>query len=205
MHFKTSKSGAAHALLHYATFANCLQVVCFLVEECGVDVSITDNNHSTPLHLAYIAGQTHIAEYLMQHGAYVMVVNSKGCTPYQYIDGIPQAILLSQTMQNRRIIHQVPGSAEFMFYIKLLNTGIKYEEAITLTMQQFPSMTEDGPTQPHHDVDHSSFTKELTQYITETSSANQPWGSLNFKKSAFYILSIYLICNILTSLYLFIT
>ena len=178
---KTSKSGAT--LLHYATLANCLQVVRFLVEECGVDVNITDDHLHTPLHIAYMAGQTHIAEYLIQHGANVMAVNARDCTPYQYIDGIPQAILLSQSMQNHRIIHQVPGSAEFMFFINLCNMGIEYKEAVALTMQQFPSLTEDGPTQPHRDIDYSSFVKELTQYITKRSSTDQPWGSPNFEQA----------------------
>ena len=33
-------------------------------------------------------------------------------------------------------------------------------------MEQFPSLKEDGPTQPHHDIDHASALKEFTQYIT---------------------------------------
>ena len=81
-------------------------------------------------------------------------------------------------MQNARIIHQVPGSDEYMYYIKLRNKGIEVVEAVAPTMEQFPSLTEGGPTQPHHDVDHTSFTKELTQYITKRSSSDQPWGAL---------------------------
>jgi len=29
-------------------------------------------------------------------------------------------------------------------------------------MEQFPSLKEDGPTQPHHDIDHASASKEFT-------------------------------------------
>ena len=61
------------------------------------------------------------------------------------------------------------------------NIGIEYKEAVPLTMQQFPSLTEDGPTQPHHDdVDHASFTKELTEYITKRSSTD---GSLKSEQT----------------------
>ena len=67
-----------------------------------------------------------------------------------------------------------------------LNSGTETEEAITLIMQQFPSLTEHGPTQPHHDIDHTSFTKELTQYITKRSSTDQPWGSLKQIKPAIF-------------------
>ena len=34
-------------------------------------------------------------------------------------------------------------------------------------MEQFPSLKEDGPTQPHHDIDHTSALKEFTHYITD--------------------------------------
>ena len=67
-----------------------------------------------------------------------------------------------------------------------LNSGTETEEAITLTMQQFPSLTEDGSTQPHYDVDHTSFTKELTRYVIKRSSTDQPWGSLKQIKQAIF-------------------
>ena len=174
--FKYTDTGTI--LLQNAVFTCCFHVVCFLVEECGVDVNMCDNYLNTPLHIAYMAGHTHIAQYLIQHGADVMAVDNKGCTPYDYIDGIPKVITMSQTLQNSRIIHQVPGSAENMHYIKLRNTGIKHEKAITLTMEQFPSLMEDGPTQLHHYDNHTSFTKELTEYITKRSSSDRPWGTL---------------------------
>ena len=36
--------------------------------------------------------------------------------------------------------------------------------------KQFPSLKEDGPTQPHHDIDYASALKEFTQYITMNST-----------------------------------
>ena len=50
--------------------------------------------------------------------------------------------------------------------MKLINIGIDEKEAVSLTMEQFPSLKEDGPTQPHRDIDHASALKEFTQYIT---------------------------------------
>ena len=170
--------GNASTLFLYAITSCCFKVICFLVKECGVDVNVCDENLNTPLHHAYLYGQTDIAQYLIQNGADVIAVNCDGSTPYHYIDGDSESIALSQSMRNLRIIHQVPGSAEYMHFIKLRNSGTELEEAVTLTMEQFPSLTEDGPTQPHHDVDHASFTKELTQYVTKRSPTDQPWGSL---------------------------
>ncbi|XP_065900894.1 uncharacterized protein [Dysidea avara] len=174
--FKSTKSGIT--LLHYAVFTWCFHVVCFLVEEYEVDVNMCDNGSLTPLHMAYMTGHAHITQYLIQHGADMMALNDNGYTPYDYIDGIPEHITLSQAIQNCRIIHQVPGSAEYMYYIKLRNIEINVKGAVALTMEKFPSLTEDGPTQLHHDIDHTSFTKELTQYITKRSSSDQPWEAL---------------------------
>ena len=58
--------------------------------------------------------------------------------------------------------------------MKLINIGIDDEEAVSLTMEQFPSLKEDGPTQPHHDIDRASALKEFTQYITKRST-DSPW------------------------------
>ena len=176
MSCKLARNGVT--LLHHAVRTRCFKVVCFLVEKCEVDVNVRDLASNTPLHFAYVAGQPIIAEYLVKHGADELAVNNEGLTPYHYIDGDSESIALSQLMRNVRIIHQVPGSAESMYYIRLCNSGTEIEEAVTLTMQQFPSLTEHGPTQPHHDVDHASFTKELAQYISKRSSVDQRWGSL---------------------------
>ena len=192
---KASFKDSGFTLLHIAVFANCFHVVCFLVEKCGVDVNVHEDDFNTPLHYAYMAGHTHIAEYLIQHGADVMAVNRNGNTPYQLIDGIPEVIRTSQEIQTLRKIHKVPGSGEYLHYIKLRNLGMTFNEAITLTVEQFPSLTEDGlhagkvsshlnpASQPYHDIDHASFTKELMQYITKRSLTDQPWGSLKSKQT----------------------
>ena len=164
--FKTTEG---FSLLHIAVMCNCFDVVCFLLEECSdIDVNVTDNYLYTPLHLAYLTVHTQIAQYLIQHGADVFAVDSNGRTPYEYIDGDPDCINHSEDIRNRRKIHQIPFSIEHCYYIKLFNLGIDDDEAVSLTMEQFPSLQEDGPTQPHHDIDHASALKEFTQFITNS-------------------------------------
>ena len=164
------KSTYGYSLLHCAVIFNCFDVVCFLLEECsGIDVNIIDDRDlQTPLHLAYFCGHTQIAQYLIQHNADVYAVDTHGCTPYEYIDGHPGGIMKSEYFQNKRKIHHNPYSIEHCYYMKLINIGIDNEEAISLTIKQFPSLKEDGPTQPHHDIDHASALKEFTQYITNS-------------------------------------
>ena len=159
------------SLLHLAVTFNCFDVVRFLLEECsGIDVDIIDNDLCTPLYLAYLYGHTQIAQYLIQHGANVYAVNIDvnidGHIPNEYIDGDPDLIKVSEDMQCRRKIHHIPYSTEHSNYMKLINIGIHEKEAVSLTMQQFPSRKEDGPTRPHYDIDHVSALKEFTKYIT---------------------------------------
>ena len=126
----------------------------------------TDDGLRTPLHLAYLAGHTQIAQRLIQYGADEDAMDSNGHKPYEYIDGDANWMKDSEYLQNRRKIHHIPYSIEHCYYMKLINIGIDDEEAVSLTMEQFPSLKEDGPTQPHHDIDHASALKEFTQYIT---------------------------------------
>ena len=158
-------------LLYTAVIFNCFDVVGFLLKECsGIDVNVTtdDDDFQTPLHMAYLCGHTQIAEYLIQHGADVYAVDSNGHTPYEYIDGDSGCIEDSEHYQDKRKIHHTPYSIEHCYYMKLQNIGIDEKEAISLTMEQFPSLKEDGPTQPHHDIDHASALKEFTQFITKS-------------------------------------
>ena len=131
-------------------------------------MNVTDDDSWTSLHLAYLFGHTEIAQYLIQHGANEDAVNGDGCTPYVYIDGDPVGISYSEYLQNRRKIHHIPYSIEHCYFMKLRNIGIDEEEVVSLTVEQFPSLKEDGPTQPHHDSDHASALKEFTQFITNS-------------------------------------
>ena len=139
------------------------------MEECSdIDVNVTDNNMYTPLHYAYLYGYTQIAQYLIQNGANVYAVDSDGHTPYEYIDGDPEGIEAAENIQNSRKIHHIPYSIEHCYFMKLVNIGIDEKEAVSLSMEQFPSLKEDGPTQPHHDTDYASALNEFTQFITNS-------------------------------------
>ena len=107
----------------------------------------------------------------------MFAVDSYGCTPYEYIDGEPEFIKLSENFQNRRKIYHIPFSTEHCYYMKLQNDGIGKDQAVSVTMEKFPSLKEDGPTKPQHDFEpaaHASALKEFTQYITKI-SVDEPW------------------------------
>ena len=161
------KAQTGLALLHFAVLFNCFDVICFLLEECS-DIDVTDDDLQTPLHCAFLFGRTQIAQYLIEHGADVFAVDSNGHTPYEYIDGNSNFIKDSEYFLNKRIIYHIPFSIEHCYYMKLVNLGIDDEEAVSLTIKQFPSLKEGGPTQPHHDIDRASALKEFTQFITSS-------------------------------------
>ena len=187
--FKTAKGSS---LLHIAVMFNCFDVVSFLLEHDGIDVNVTDPDClQTPLHAAYLYGHTQIAECLIQHGADVYALDSNDHTPYEYIDGDPDAINDSKYFQNRRKIHHIPFSSEYCYYIRLANLGIDDKEAVSHTVRHFPSLSSTSPqhdtdqpsgstpihhdthqassfTPPHYDFDHASGLKEFTQYVTNS-------------------------------------
>ena len=170
------KTGGGFSLLHVAVMLHCFDIVSFLLEECsGIDVNVTtDDTLRTPLHIAYLCGNTQIAQYLIQHGADMYAVDSDGCPPYEYIDGHPHVINVSKIAQNKRKIHHIPYSIEHCYYMNLVNLGIDDIEAVSRTMEQFPSLKEDGLIQRHHNIDHASALKEFTQYITK-GLRDEPW------------------------------
>ena len=144
--FKT-KQGIS--LLHCAIILCCFDVVCYFLEKYSdIDVNVTDNLRRTPLHIAYLCGHTHIAEYLIQHGADLNAEDSNGCTPQQYIDSDPGIVKWSHYLQNRRKICEIPDSNEHSYFKELINNGIDDQEAVSLTMEQFPLLNKDGPIQP---------------------------------------------------------
>lgn len=138
------KTEAGASLLHLAVYASCFDVVRFLVEECNGEVNVTDDGLLTPLHVAYLAGQTCIAQYLLQHGADENAMDKHDYVPYEYIEGHPGAIEFSHLIQNKRKIHQNPYSNKHCYYLNLIKLGTDDEEAITLTIEKFPSSEDDA-------------------------------------------------------------
>ena len=173
---KSFKTADGFSLLHWAIFANCFDIVCFLLEHYdSINVNVTTDELYTPLHLAYLHGNTQMAQYLIQHGADVYAVDSDGHTPYEYIDGEPDLIKFSEYMQSRRKIHHIPFSIEHCHYMKLISQEICDKEAVSLTMEQFPLLKEDGPTQPHHDCTTESPIEVFTQYVTNKRQMDESW------------------------------
>ncbi len=77
----------------------------YLVEELGADVNTRDANAHTPLHNAAARGDTEMIQYLVDHGADVMVVNRRGLTtvdmangPSQRTQPYPEAIELLESL-----------------------------------------------------------------------------------------------------------
>ena len=83
---------------------------------------------------------TQIAQYLIQRGADVYAMDIDGCTPYDYIDGNPDWIKDAEHLQNSRKIHHIPYSLEHCLFMRLVNLGYDEEEAVSLTLEQFPSL-----------------------------------------------------------------
>ena len=170
--FKTTDG---YSLLHLAVGLKCFDVVSFLLKPChGVDVNLTDDDYYlwTPLHIAYLYGHAQIAQYLIQHGADMYAVDSDGNIPYEYIDGDPDCIKESEYLQNKRKIHHVPCSIEHCYYMKLKNIGTDDEEAVFLTIKQFPSLKKGSPTHCIYGIDHTSALKEFITYSTQRSTDN---------------------------------
>jgi ankyrin repeat protein len=93
------QSWAANAHIHAPDAW--MKAIRFLVEECGADVNLRDARGYTALHHAASRGDTEAVQYLIDHGADVMVVSRKGETtvdmansPYERIPPYPETIAL---------------------------------------------------------------------------------------------------------------
>ena len=155
-------------LLHLASIYNCFDVVRFLITSCrDIDVNIIDDFLRTPLHYASLAKHTEIADYLLQHSADVRAKDCNNHTAFDYVDGNPKIIAISQYMQNKRKIHERPFSAVRQFYLKMVNSGVEDEEAVARTMEKFPTLKEEGSTKVYYDVDRASVLSEVSKYISQ--------------------------------------
>ena len=89
-------------------------------------------------------------------------VDKYGYIPYEYIDGELKFVPIHHIYKKRKI-HHSPYSTEHCYYS---NNEIP-TCTVSLTVKQFPSLKEDGPTQPHHDMFRAAAVKEFTQYVTK--------------------------------------
>ena len=63
----------------------------------------------------------------------------------EYIDGDPDHVTYSEYLQNKRKYMKFLTASNTSYFMKLKNNGIDDKEAVFLTMEQFPSLQEDGP------------------------------------------------------------
>ena len=152
-------------LLHLAVMFNCAKVVHHILITKDVDVNTTDKHMCTPLHYANLFDHKEIADYLLSNGADVRARDHKRRTPLDCIGGNPGLIKISQYIQNKRGIHMKRYSAERLYYLKLVNSGIDDESAVSQTIKQFPSIKEKEDTQMQSSGNHAAIQEEVAKYI----------------------------------------
>ena len=166
---KKSFTQDGFTILHMAVLFNCLEVIRYLITK-NVDVNNATNRLMyTPLHCANCCDHKEIADYLSWNGADVRARDHRGCTPLNYISGNPQFIKLSQYIQHKRRIHMKPFSAERLCYLKLRNSGIDEESAVSQTVEQFPSLKQKQVTQTLDISNYAAVKEELAKHINITS------------------------------------
>ena len=165
---KASFTVDGFTLLHMAVMFNCAKVVHYLITK-DVDVNTTDKHMRIPLHYANLFDHKEVADYLLSNGADVRARDHEGHTPLDCIGGDPGLIKISQYIQNKRGIHMKPYSAERLHYLKLVNSGIDEESAVSHTIKQFPSIKEKEDTQTQSSGNHAAIQEEVAKYINITS------------------------------------
>ena len=105
-----------------------------------------------------------------------------GHGPYDYIDSDPDVVTVSQYMQKKRKIHQLPFSVERLYYFQQLNLGIDIQRVVDLTMEKFPSLRDSQPTQLHNDNDQTTIVREITQYVTKKTVSVEPWQASSLEQ-----------------------
>ena len=79
-----------------------------------------------------------------------------------------QILLQFHSICKTREKHERPFSAARQFYIEMVNSGVEDEEAISHTMERFPTLKEEGLATV------SSALSEVSKYISQKStSSNQ--------------------------------
>jgi len=157
-----------YTILHAATMANCLDAISFLTGD-NFNFKLTtpdDRMGRTPLHTAFLSGNTDIAKCLIDAGASPLIKDHCLCTPLDYQKGDPEVIAESQHMQNRRTIHSDPFSIEHNFFLQLIKTGMDPKEAVSCTMTTYPTLISKIVSVSRHD-DRGHIKKELAEYLIQ--------------------------------------
>jgi len=155
-------------ILHTATMANCIDVISFLTGDNFNFKLTTPDDHfgHTPLHTAFLSGNTKIAECLLDAGADTSLKDMYLRTPLDYRIGDPKIIADSQHLQNQRTIHSDPFSIEHNCYLQLIKAGMDPKDAVSYTMMEYPTLSSKIVSVTRHD-DRNQIVKELAEYLTQ--------------------------------------
>jgi len=157
-----------YTILHVATMANCLDVVSFLTGDNFNFKLTTPDDHfgRTPLHTAFLSGNTKIAQCLADAGADTSLKDVYQCTPLDYQTGDPKIIADSRLLQNKRTIHSDPFSIEHNCYLQLIKTGMDPKDAVSYTMMEYPTLSSKIASVSRRD-DRDHIVKELAEYLMQ--------------------------------------
>ena len=159
-----------YTILHAATMANSLDVISFLTGDYFNFKLTTPDDHlgRTPLHTAFLIGNTEIAQCLMDAGADASLKDMCLCTPLDYRIGSkdPKMIADSQHLQNQRTIRSDPFSIEHNYYLKLIKTGMDPKDAVSFTMTEYPTLNNKIASVSRRD-DRDHIVKELAEYLIQ--------------------------------------
>ncbi len=98
---RQSKDGWTVVML--ATQNNCLDVVSYLVKDCGADVNLSDARGYTPLHYASQEGLLEMTDLLLRFGANPALADTNGVTPLHwavYLKSLPLVEMLVEAGAN---------------------------------------------------------------------------------------------------------
>ena len=158
--------------LHLAVLHKLFSIIKFLVEDCKVDTNCISNftDGGTPLHMAYGIGVNNIAQYLIEHGANLEVMDNSGRKPkdYEFYESSCYANA-SKFLIKKRAIHKTIISPESRYYIELCAQGISGIEAVDRTLEKFPSLQKgiDGSLVNQKSLEATPTLNELNRYITD--------------------------------------
>ena len=157
-----------YTILHAATMANSIDVISFLTgNDFNFKLTTPDDYLGcTPLHTAFLSGNTSIAQCLMDAGANTSMKDVGLCTPLDYQLGDPKVIADSQHIQNRRTIQSDPFSIEHNYFLQLIKTGMDPKEAVSCTMLTYPTLSSKIVSVPRHDS-RERINKELAEYLIQ--------------------------------------
>lgn len=135
--------------LHIASRSGQLEMVRYLVVQCGLDVHAVDKDQRTSLHWAIIGGNSNVALLLLEHGADPYACDASKCTPlhwacYQGLVDVAQVL-----MQKNANIDAVDRIGRTPLHLAISN----YRNVVALLLLELgadPNHSDDNQWTPLH-------------------------------------------------------